>query len=119
MKDKNNEETRARGIKRLDRALRQVRMSIDPLVPTQLVQAFLTVAANEGMTLTEIAEKLGTNLSTASRQLLDLSDRNRKMEPGYQLVSRQTDPTNLRVNRYTLTPKGKLLVDELVDIMET
>jgi DNA-binding MarR family transcriptional regulator len=119
MTNQSADEYRARGIKRLDRALRQVRMSIDPLVPTQLVQAFLTVAANEGLTLTEISDKLGTNLSTASRQLLDLSDRNRKMEPGYQLVCRTVDPSNLRVNRYTLTNKGKLLVDELVEIMET
>lgn len=113
-----NEERKMKGIKRLDRAMRQVRTSIDPLVPTQMVQAFLTVAANEGCTLTEISEKLGTNLSTASRQLLDLSDRNRKMEEGYKLVERNTDPANLRVNRYTLTRKGKLLIDELVDIME-
>lgn len=113
-----SDERREKGVKRLDQAMRQVRTSIDPLVPTQMVQAFLTVAANEGCTLTEIAEKLGTNLSTASRQLLDLSDRNRKMQEGYKLVERQADPTNLRVNRYTLTPKGKLLVNELVDIME-
>jgi DNA-binding MarR family transcriptional regulator len=113
-----NEDRRRKGLKRFERAMRQVRTSIDPLVPTQLVQAFLTVALEEGMTLTDIAEKLGTNLSTASRQLLDLGERNRKMEPGYMLVNRVVDPNNLRVNRYTLTPKGKLLVDELVDIME-
>ena len=112
------EERRMRGLKRFERAVGQVRTSIDPLVPTQLVQAFLTVAMEEGMTLTEISERLGTNLSTASRQLLDLGERNRKMEPGYMLVNRIVDPNNLRVNRYTLTPKGKLLVNQLVDIME-
>ncbi|BDW81108.1 hypothetical protein MACH24_05460 [Erythrobacter sp. Dej080120_24] len=98
--------------------MRQVRTSIDPLVPTQMVQAFLTVAANEGSSLTEIADKLGTNLSTASRQLLDLADRNRKGGEGYKLVDRQIDPKNLRINRYTLTPKGKLLLDQLIEILE-
>ena len=103
-------------LKKLDRALRQVRTSIDPLVPTQLVQAFLAVALHEGMTLTDIAEKLDTNMSTASRQLLDLGERNRKLEPGYQLVDRNVDAMNLRINRYTLTPKGKLLAKQLAEI---
>lgn len=113
-----SEEKRAQGIKRLDKAIRQCRMAIDPLVPTQMVQAFLTVAANEGCTLTEIADRLETNLSTASRQLLDLGDRNRKMQEGYKLIDRETDPMNLRVNRYTLTRKGRMLIDQLVEIME-
>lgn len=106
------------GVKRLERALRQVRTAIDPTVPTQLVQAFLAVALNEGQTLTELAEHLGTNISTASRQLLDLGERNRKMEPGYNLVDRKVDPMNLRVNRYSLTPKGRLLIKELAEIMK-
>lgn len=106
------------GIKRLERALRQVRTAIDPTVPTQLVQAFLAVGLNEGQTLTELADLLGTNISTASRQLLDLGERNRKMEPGYGLVDRKVDPMNLRVNRYTLTPKGRLLIRELAEIMK-
>lgn len=106
------------GIKRLERALRQVRTAIDPTVPTQLVQAFLAVGLNEGQTLTDLAELLGTNISTASRQLLDLGERNRKMEPGYGLVDRKVDPMNLRVNRYTLTPKGRLLIRELAAIMK-
>lgn len=104
-------------LKKLNRAVKQCRTAIDPLVPTQVVQAFLTVALKEGQTLTELAEQLGTNVSTASRHLLDLSDRNRKMEDGYKLVSRTVDPMNLRVNRYTLTPKGKLLASELAAII--
>jgi DNA-binding MarR family transcriptional regulator len=104
-------------VKKLERALRQVRAAIDPLVPTQVVQAFLAVATNEGKTLSELSEILGTNLSTASRQLLDLGDRNRKMEQGYMLIDRKSDPMNLRINRYTLTPKGKLLFKQLATIM--
>jgi len=107
-----------RHIQRLERALRQVRTSIDPTVPTQLVQAFLCVGMNEGQTLSNLADHLGTNISTASRQLLDLGERNRKMEPGYGLVDRKVDPMNLRVNRYSLTPKGRLLLMELAQIMK-
>lgn len=111
-----DEETKM--LKRFDRGLRQCRTAIDPTVPTQLVQALLAVHFNEGQTLTEIADNLGTNVSTASRQLLDLGERNRKGEPGYGLVDRKVDPMNLRVNRYALTPKGRLLVKELANIMK-
>lgn len=104
-------------VRKFGRGLRQARTAIDTLIPTQQLQAFIEVATNEGLTLTELADRLGTNVSTASRQLLDLGERNRKMEPGYGLVHRETDPMNLRVNRYTLTPKGRLLVKELADIM--
>ncbi|KMS60220.1 MarR family transcriptional regulator [Novosphingobium barchaimii LL02] len=105
-------------IRKLYRAQRQVRASIGPQVPSQVVQAFLAVADNEGLTLTELADILGTNVSTASRQMLDLSDRNRKMEAGHNLISRTPDPMNLRVNRYTLTPKGRILIQELAETMK-
>ncbi|MFC3214603.1 helix-turn-helix domain-containing protein [Novosphingobium panipatense] len=105
-------------IAKADRLNRLWRTAIDPLVPTQVVEAFLKVAQNEGVTLTELADKLGTNVSTASRQLLDLGERNRKREPGYQLVTREPDPMNLRTNRYSLTPKGRLLAQEVVSIMK-
>jgi DNA-binding MarR family transcriptional regulator len=106
------------GIVKYDRALRQSRAAIDPLVSSQLIQAFLAVALHEGQTLTEIADSLGANLSTASRQLLDLGDRNRKREPGYGLVEVVADPMNLRINRYSLTPKGKLIIREINQIIE-
>lgn len=104
-------------LRRLEKAIRLMRTAIDPHVPTQVAQAFLAVAMNEGLTLTEYANILGTNISTASRQMLDLGERNRKLEPGYMLVDRKVDPMNLRVNRYTLTGRGRLLLVELVETM--
>lgn len=105
-------------MRKFDRALTQVRTSIDATVPTQLVQAFVTVGLNEGKTLSELADMLGANLSTASRHLLDLGERNRKKEPGYGLVESRQDPMNLRQKHYTLTPKGKLLFRSIQQIME-
>ena len=106
-----------KALRRFDRALKQVRTSIDPTVPTQLVQAFVLVALNEGKSLTELAQALGSSASTVSRHLLDLGERNRKMEPGYGLVDRRVDPMELRKNIYTLTPKGKLLAASISDAM--
>src|SRR3546814_10232505 len=83
--------------------------AIGPTIPTQLVQTFVDVALNEGKSLGELAELVGSNASTVSRHLLDLGERNRRMEPGYGLVDRRVDPMELRKNSYFLTPKGKAL----------
>lgn len=104
-------------LKRLERALRELRTAIAPNVPTQVVQAFLAVALNEGKSLTDYASMLDTNVSTASRQMLDLGERNRKGEKGYMLVDRQVDSANLRVNRYFLTSKGRLLLTSLLETL--
>src|SRR3546814_14747877 len=72
-------------------------------------QTFVDVALNEGKSLGELAELVGSNASTVSRHLRDLGERNRRMEPGYGLVDRRVDPMELRKNSYFLTPKGKAL----------
>lgn len=110
-------EDQKKALMKIERIMKQCRASIDPVVPTQLVQTFLAVALQEGQSTTELADRLNTNVSTASRHLLDLADRNRKMEEGYKLIHREQDPMNLRVNRYTLTPKGRLLASQLADIL--
>lgn len=103
---------------KIDRLLSQFRSSIDPNIPAQMLQTFMAVAMNEGKSLTEIADIVSANLSTASRHLLELGDRNRRMEPGYGLVARTPDPMNLRQNSYSLTPKGRLLLTSIIKIME-
>lgn len=104
--------------RKVDRLLSQFRTSIDPNIPAQMLQTFMTVAMNEGKSLTEIAELVSANMSTASRHLLELGSRNRRMEPGYNLVARTPDPMNLRQNSYTLTAKGRLLLANVIKIME-
>lgn len=98
-------------------AIRKLRAAIDPNASTQVIHAFLAVAQDEGQSLTEYANLLGTNISTASRQFLDLGDRNRKGEKGYMLVDRRVVSDNLRVNRYFLTSKGRLLLTSLLETL--
>jgi len=104
--------------RKVDLLLRQFRTSIDPNIPAQMLQTFMAVAMNEGKSLTEIAKFVGSSISTASRHALELGARNRRMEPGYGLVARTTNPMNLRQNAYTLTPKGKLLLNNILKVME-
>lgn len=56
--------------------------------------------------------------SIASRLMLELGERNRRLGAGYNLVARTPDPMNLRQNSYTLTGKGKLLLSSILKIME-
>jgi DNA-binding MarR family transcriptional regulator len=81
------------------------------------LETFLAVAEDEGLTVTEYARKLQTSLNTVSRQLLDLGIRNRKKEPGWNLVEPTRDPMNLRSKPYRLTPKGRALASKIADIM--
>ena len=104
--------------KKIDLVLYQFRTSIDRNVPAQMLQSFMAVAMTEGKSLTEIAALVGANVSTASRHMLELGDRNRKMEPGYGLVTRTADPMNLRQNAYTLSSKGRLLLRSILQIIE-
>lgn len=104
--------------RKADRLLNQFRSSIDPNIPAQMLQTFMAVAMNEGKSLTEIADLVSANMSTASRHLLELGERNRRLEAGYGLVTRTPDPMNLRQNSYTLTAKGRLLLANVIKIME-
>jgi DNA-binding MarR family transcriptional regulator len=48
-----------------------------------------------------------------SRHLLDIGDRNRKMNAGIGLVTARANPLNRRRREYFLTEKGRLLADKV------
>lgn len=81
------------------------------------VETFLAVAEEEGLNVTEYARKMGASLNTVSRQLLDLGIRNRKGEPGWNLVVPVTDPMDLRSKSYRLTSEGRELVKKIAAIV--
>tara|TARA_R100000742_G_C4256296_1_gene74167 strand:- start:271 stop:618 length:348 start_codon:yes stop_codon:yes gene_type:complete len=100
-------------IERIFATLRLVR----PDMTLQLAQQFILVALNEGTSLGELAGKSGWVLATASRQLLDLGDRDRHGREGLKLVNSVRDKDNLKKNVYTLSPKGKQVINQLVGIL--
>ena len=107
-----------RTLKKTDRLLATFRSSIGEVVPVQIAHTFILVARNEGLGVQDLADRAGTNKSTMSRHLLDLSGTLRSGAEGYGLLNRTQDPSNLRSVFYTLTPKGKLLINQLVEILE-
>lgn len=92
---------------------------INDTVPLQVVITFLHVAAFPGSSMKEIAALTFRTESTTSRHLLDLGERNRFKEPGYDLVRHEKDNNDLRRNYYKLTPKGQRLVAQAVAIWES
>ena len=109
---------RTKSIRKLDRVLSAIRSGIDEVVPVQVAHTFLIVAQHEGLEMGELAEMAATNKSTMSRHLLNLSDTLRSGQPGYGLLARHQSPTDLRSVVYTLAPKGKLFLNQLIGILE-
>lgn len=96
-------------LQRLYAALDEVK-SISLHMPVGQLMAFIVVALNEGKPMKEIAKLADSNISTMSRQLIDLGARNRRMEPGYMLIEQRQNPMNLRENQYSVTLKGAQLL---------
>jgi DNA-binding MarR family transcriptional regulator len=112
------DDMKLKGLRKVDRLLATFRASIGEVIPIQIAHTFVVVAMNEGMSVVDLVEKIGTNKSTLSRHLLDLSDTLRTGQAGYGLLVRTHDPSNLRSVLYTLSPKGKLLRDNLLGVLE-
>src|SRR6266436_1771497 len=87
-------------------------------MPLQYVYAYLLVALNEGKGVNEYGRQAGVSLSTMSRHLLDIGDRDRYMDPGLGLVTQRPDPMELRKHRVTLTTKGIALAHRLVRTLD-
>ncbi|AYJ85547.1 MarR family transcriptional regulator [Sphingomonas paeninsulae] len=83
------------------------------------LKAFLVVATNEGKSLGELTLIAGGKTSTMSRYLLDFSDKVKNGGDGYGLISRTSDPAELRRNVYSLTPRGRAMMDKVLKILGT
>ena len=87
---------------------------LSPTMPVAQVQAFLLVALDETVSMTDVAELTGVRPSTASRYLLDLGVRRTQLDNAFGLLERGVDPMNTRRARYSLTKRGTLFVNRLI-----
>lgn len=93
--------------------LNYIHSNVGKRLSAQSAQAFLQVALQEGRNLKEITLALDAKLSTVSRQLLDLGDSDRNGNPGYGLLDIRKDPLHAGVNRYYLSPRGRMVARDL------
>lgn len=86
---------------------------ISPTMPVQQILTFLWVSMHEGTSLKEIAAAENVKVPTMSRHLIDLGSRNRRMEPGHMLIEFRQDPMELRKNQYTISDRGRFLLNAI------
>lgn len=88
---------------------------IESEMPLQQLHCLLVIAqADEGLSLTEIAQKVGIGLATASRYVAALGKQNRHREEGLLLVESFEDPMERRKKIIRLTTKGKAALNKLI-----
>ena len=81
-------------------------------MPMQYVQSFLLVADEEGLGVTDYAQRANISVSVMSRHLLDIGKRNREMEAGFGWVDYRNNPMELRKKEYFLTDRGRALIHQ-------
>ncbi len=87
---------------------------INQNMSVQQIMAFLMVAVHEGSSLKDLAKIMDIKVSTLSRILIDLGFRNRRLEPGHNMIECRQDPLELRKNQYTMSRRGSYLIDSIV-----
>ncbi|BAI73452.1 transcriptional regulator [Azospirillum sp. B510] len=86
---------------------------LDPDLPIQYALSFMTIAQSEGISIGELAERLGIAQSSASRNVAALSRWHSFGKAGLDLVQAQEDPRERRRKIVTLTDKGREFLDAL------
>lgn len=82
-------------------------------MPLQYVMAFLQVALEEGLTVTEYAKRANTSQSLMTRHLADVGETNRYHEQGFGLVEQFDNVMDRRERLIRLTAKGRHVVYEM------
>jgi DNA-binding MarR family transcriptional regulator len=88
---------------------------IEPDMPLRQLHCLLVIAQEpEGMSLTDISQKVGIGLATASRHVAALGKQNRHREEGLLLVESFEDPMERRKKIIRLTSKGRAAINKLI-----
>lgn len=108
----------------ISRALQvlEVFRAIDPDMPMGTAVSFLMIADGEtadggGLSVTELSNKGGFALSSASRYVQALAEMDRHRRPGHDLVSDHVDPMERRRKVLKLTPKGKRVLTQIRNVI--
>jgi DNA-binding MarR family transcriptional regulator len=98
------------------RALDVIADELGRTVPVRLVRVLLHVGGQTDDSLTDIAKAIGISASTASRDLMNLGDHDRRGEAGFKLV-RQCPHPFIFQNKYELTDRGTRFLDRLTEAL--
>lgn len=102
---------------RFSLALKHLRALMGRNVPSQIIQAYLAVALDEGHPVNEYASILEASMTTASRHLTDLADRNRYRQEGFRLLYKRENPLHEREKLLSLSPHGKAMRQLVLEVL--
>jgi DNA-binding MarR family transcriptional regulator len=105
-------------LKRLTNALAPFK-SLRKTMPLQYISTLLIVATEEGLNVTEYAKRAGISQSLMTRHLSDLGEVNRYHKPGFGLVEIYKDLMDRWNSLMRLTTKGRRLVCEVFEALES
>lgn len=97
------------------RLLRELQ-KIDSEFPLQYAVCLGEIAANEGISLSQLAERTSMPLSTVSRIVSALSKK-RQTGAGYDLVRATISATERRKKELTLTTRGHAVMSSITDLV--
>ena len=93
--------------------------AIRRLMPLQHAYAFLHVAVQEGLSVSEYAKHVGVSQAVMTRILFSLGSGSQGRAPGYGLVQQAIDLEDPRRTQSFLTAKGKALRREIVRLVHS
>lgn len=91
---------------------------IDEYVTPQMIQVFLLVAQQPGLTAQQLAKETGLHLSTISRNLTALGEWHRLGKPGLNLIENVEDPHERRRRIAFLTVNGRNLAKRVLQTLD-
>ena len=89
----------------------------DEQIPAQVFCTFFYIASHQGCISSDLCRDLGLKASSASRCTDWLSDYHRLGKPGMGLIVKTKDPFDSRIKRLDLTSKGKLIVQQIKELL--
>lgn len=88
---------------------------IDPEMPLQQVICLFVIAQEkDGISLTDLANKVGIGLASASRYVGALGKVNRRREEGFNFIEAYEDPMERRKKIIRITTKGKIAIRKML-----
>lgn len=89
----------------------------DKEIPAQVIATFLYVASHDDCLKVDLEKALAFSSASGSRNTDWLSEFHRLNKAGLGLIIKYRDPTNRRKQILKLSPKGRILVNQLKQIL--
>tara|TARA_Y100001973_G_scaffold104462_1_gene174427 strand:+ start:1557 stop:1931 length:375 start_codon:yes stop_codon:yes gene_type:complete len=91
--------------------------TLDKEIPAQVIATFLYVASHDDCFKGDLEKALAFSTASGSRNSDWLSEFHRLNKAGLGLITKYRDPTNRRRQILKLSPKGRILVQQLKTIL--